>query len=103
MQVPYVIQILKEVQEDLSYLPLELQRRWQKYQQILAVDPYQMLGLSSHDLIGKLKGCRAVEIEFDEIAYRLVYKILEKPSPKRVVILSFAEHDSAYEKAKKRK
>jgi hypothetical protein len=50
-----------------------------------------------------LKGCRAIEIDYQGIAYRLVYKIHEKPTPKRVVILSFAEHNPAYEKAKKRK
>ena len=32
-----------------------------------------------------------------------VYRIYEKPAPKRVFILSFAEHDLAYEKAKDRK
>lgn len=98
-----MVQIVKEVQEDLFYLPIELQKKWQQYQKILSVDPYQVLGLSSHDLIGKLIGCRALEIDFNGVTYRLVYKISEKPSPKRVVILSFAEHDPAYEKAKKRK
>ena len=73
------------------------------YQQILAIAPYQLFGLASHNLTGKLKGYRAIEIDYQGIAYRLVYKIHEKPAPKRVVILSFAEHDPAYEKAKKRK
>lgn len=99
----YVVQIVKDVQEDLSYLPLELQKKWQQYQKILAIDPYQVLNLPSHDLTGKLRGCRAIEIENNGIAYRLVYKICEKPSPKRVVILSFAEHNPAYKNAKKRK
>jgi hypothetical protein len=35
--------------------------------------------------------------------YRLVYRIYEKPAPRRVVILSFGEHDPAYENAKRRK
>lgn len=99
----YIVQIVKEIQEDLSYLPLELQQKWQQYQKILAIDPSEVLGLPSHDLIGKLTGCRAIEIEHNKCAYRLVYKISEKPSPKRLVILSFAEHNPAYEKAKKRK
>jgi len=33
------------------------------------------------------------------VAYRLVYRIYEKPSPRRVLVISFAEHDPAYEKA----
>ena len=69
----------------------------------MAITPYQLFGLESHNLTGKLKGCWAIEIDYQGIAYRLVYKIHEKPAPKRVVILSFAEHDPAYEKAKKRK
>jgi mRNA-degrading endonuclease YafQ of YafQ-DinJ toxin-antitoxin module len=99
----YIVQTVKELENDLSQLPLQLQDNWQKYQQILALDPYQTLGISSHNLIGKLKGCRALEIEWNGVSYRLVYRIYEKPAPKRVVILSFAEHDPAYEKAQNRK
>lgn len=84
-------------------MPIELQENLPNYQQILVIAPYQLFGLASHNLTGKLKGCRAIEIDYQGIAYRLVYKIHEKPAPKRVVILSFAEHDPAYEKAKKRK
>jgi hypothetical protein len=54
-------------------------------------------------LVGKLKGCRALEIDCNGLAYRLIYRIFEKPTPKRVLILSFAEHDDAYEQAKQRK
>jgi hypothetical protein len=36
-------------------------------------------------------------------SYRLVYRIFDKPAPKRVEVLSFAEHDPAYERAKARK
>jgi hypothetical protein len=35
-------------------------------------------------------------------AYRLVYRVYEKPAPRRVLVLSFDEHDLAYEKAKAR-
>lgn len=95
----YLVQMVKEVQDDISRLPLQLQNNWQKYQKILALDPDQTLGISSHNLIGKLKGCRALEIDWNGVSYRLVYRIYENPSPKRVVLLSFAEHDPAYEKA----
>ncbi|MDJ0689275.1 MAG: hypothetical protein QNJ41_12270 [Xenococcaceae cyanobacterium MO_188.B32] len=44
-----------------------------------------------------------MEIDWNRISYRLVYRIYKKPAPKRVFILSFAEHDPAYEKAKNRK
>jgi hypothetical protein len=54
-------------------------------------------------LMGKLKGCRAIDIDWNGVSYRLVYQIHEKSSPKRVLILSFAEHDPAYEKANQRK
>lgn len=99
----YIIQSVKDLQKDLSQLPPKLQQKFQNYQKILALDPYQTLGIPSHSLIGKLKGCRALEIDWNTISYRLVYRVYEKPSPKRVVILSFAEHDPAYEKAKNRK
>lgn len=100
---PYIIQSVKELSNDISQLPLLLQQKWPNYQKILALDPYQALGFPSHNLTGKLEGCRALEIDWNGILYRLVYRIYEKPSPKRVVILSFAEHDPAYEKAKNRK
>lgn len=99
----YIVQRVPEIPEDLSELPIELQKNLPIYQQILAIAPHQLFGLASHNLTGKLKGYRAIEIDYQGIAYRLVYKIHEKPAPKRVVILSFAEHDPAYEKAKKRK
>ncbi len=63
----------------------------------------KVFGWPSHNLIGKLKGCRAIEIDWDNISYRLVYQIYDKSKPKRVLILSFAEHDPAYKKAKQRK
>ncbi len=37
------------------------------------------------------------------MAYCLVYRIYDSPAPKRVVVLSFAEHDPAYESAIARK
>ena len=67
------------------------------------LDPYKTLGFPSHSLIGKLRGFRALEIDWNQISYRLVYRIYEKPSPQRVIIVSFAEHDDAYFLAKQRK
>jgi mRNA interferase RelE/StbE len=100
---PYIVQMAQGLQDDIPQLPSQLQDNWQKYQKILALDPHQTLGISSHNLTGKLKGCRALEIDWNGVSYRLVYRIYENPTPKRVVILSFAEHDPAYQKAQSRK
>jgi mRNA interferase RelE/StbE len=99
----YLIQILPDVQEDIANLPAELQEKWLQYQNILSLDPYTTLGFPSHSLIGKLSGFRALEIDWNRVAYRLVYRIYGKPPPQRVVILSFAEHNDAYSFAKQRR
>jgi hypothetical protein len=65
--------------------------------------PVQNTRFSGHSLISKLRGFRALEIDWNQISYRLVYRIYEKPSPQRVIIVSFAEHDDAYFLAKQRK
>jgi len=86
--------------EDLKGLPDVLQRDfWEIYQLILKTDPYNCGGFPNHALKGKLKGYRALEIEWNQMAYRLVYRIYEKPSPRQVLVISFAEHDPAYAKA----
>jgi mRNA interferase RelE/StbE len=100
----YTIQINQAViQQDLAELPEELQADFGRYQQVLAIDPHRTRGLPSHNLTGKLTNCRSLEIDCEGVAYRLVYRIYESPSPKRVLILSFAEHDDAYERAQDRK
>ncbi len=33
----YLVQMVKEVQDDISRLPLQLQNNWQKYQKILII------------------------------------------------------------------
>lgn len=91
------------VPEDLPSLPSELKQDFVRYQEILSLDPYQTKGIPSHNLMGDLRGYRSLEIDHNQVSYRLVYRIYEKPSPKRVMILSSAEHDLAYEKAKERK
>jgi len=85
--------------EDLVTLPNQLQKDFSGYQLALARDPYQKRGVPNHALKGKLMGYRALEIDWNGIAYRLVYRIYEKPSPRRVLVISFAEHDPAYDKA----
>jgi len=72
---------------------------WEIYQLILKTDPYNCGGFPNHALKGKLKGYRALEIDWNGVAYRLVYRIYEKPSPRQVLVISFAEHDPAYAKA----
>ncbi|MGB3201651.1 MAG: hypothetical protein WBA99_12155 [Nodosilinea sp.] len=59
--------------------------------------------MSSHALKGQLSHYRAIEIDWNGVAYRLVYRIYDSPAPRRVVVLSFAEHDPAYERAIARK
>ena len=88
--------------EDLPLLPDSLQDDLAKYQSVLSLDPVQTLGLPNHDLRGDLKHYRALEIDYDGVCYRLVYRIYDSPSPKRVQVISFAEHNLSYERAKKR-
>ena len=104
MKTKYLIQIHKLINiEDVPLLPSEIRDDFKQYQQILALNPYETNRIPSHNLSGKLANCRALEITQNQIVYRLVYRIYEVPSPKRVLILSFAEHDLAYIKAKARK
>jgi mRNA interferase RelE/StbE len=72
-------------------------------QSVLSVDPQQCLGLPHHALKGDLAKYKAIELNWGGEAYRLVYRIYDSPTPRRVVVLSFAEHDPAYKKAKERK
>ncbi len=97
-----VNQFVKE--KDLPELPLKLRQNFQDMcNSIFVEDPYDCFGLNSHNLIGDLKGYRALEIDYKNISYRLVYRIHEKPTSRRVLIVSLAEHDPAYQRAKERK
>ncbi|GBF85450.1 hypothetical protein [Aphanothece sacrum] len=90
--------------QDLPELPKELRKDFEDFcNSIFVEDHYNCFGLNNHTLKGDLRGYRALEIHWNEVSYRLVYRIYEKPAPKRVMILSFAEHNPAYEKANKRK
>jgi mRNA interferase RelE/StbE len=94
---------LKVDREDLPALPTELQEDFEQiYKPILMVDPFRCGGFPNHALKGRLKDYRTLEIDWDGVSYRLVYRIYESCVPKRVFVVSFAEHDPAYDKAKER-
>jgi hypothetical protein len=89
--------------EDLPALPSELRTTFfNEYRPILSADPYGCSGLPNHKLTGRLKDYRTLDIDWEGVSYRLVYRIYESPAPKRVFVVSFDEHDAAYDKAKQR-
>ncbi len=89
--------------ENLPNLPTVLQADFEGlFKPILQSSPETGGILSCHKLKGDLRGYHALEILYDEAEYRLVYRIYEKPTPKRVRVISFDIHDPAYEKAKQR-
>lgn len=89
--------------EDLPALPEELRNIYENvYRPTLLADPYNCDGFPHHALKGRLDDCRTLEINWNGISYRLVYRIYESPTPKRVLLISFEEHDPAYDKAKER-
>ena len=90
-------------QQDLVELSAELNKDFKAIcNTAFTQDPYSCFGLSSHDLRGDLKNYRALELDYEGICYRIVYRVYELPSPKRVQVISFAEHDLAYARAKLR-
>jgi mRNA interferase RelE/StbE len=103
-KIRYRVQLHQGVtQQDILDLPLSLQEELSRYQQVLSLDPDKSRAVTNHRLRGELKGYRALEIDWNGIAYRLVYRIYDSPIPRRAVVLSFAEHDPAYERAIARK
>jgi hypothetical protein len=100
----YLLQVHPLVlSEDLPILPMILRTDFESlFKPILQSSPDTGGVLSCHRLKGDLRGYHALEIPFDNAEYRLVYRIFEKPSPKRVRVISFDIHDPAYEKAKER-
>lgn len=89
--------------EDLPAVPEELRTAFSEdYRPILCEDPYDCRGYPNHNLKGRLNDFRTLDIDFGGIFYRLVYRVYESPAPKRVYVVSFAEHDPAYDKAKER-
>lgn len=100
----YVFQKHPQIEsEDLLTLPTELKEDFRElYKPILMADPYRCGAFPNHALSGRLKDYRSLEIDWEGISYRLVYRVYESPTPKRVFVVSSDEHDSAYEKAKQR-
>ena len=91
------------LQQDLPDLPIALKQDFEAIcNTALTQDPYGCFGLPNHQLKGELAHFRAIEIDYNGISYRLVYRVYESPSPKRVQVISFAEHDLAYQRAKER-
>jgi len=70
----------------------------------LQTEPYKCEGFPHHALKGELAGYYALGIEWEgnPNAFRLVYRIYDKPAPRTVAIISFDKHDPAYDKAKNR-
>jgi hypothetical protein len=61
--------------EDLLTLPIELQEDFRElYKPILMADPYRCGGFPNHALTGRLKDYRTLEIDWEGISYRLVYR-----------------------------
>ncbi len=104
MKSNYLFQKHSKIEsEDLPALPYELQEDFRDlYKPILMADPYRCSGFPNHTLSGKLKDYRTLEIEWAGISYRLVYCVYESPAPKHVFVVSFDEHNPAYQKAKQR-
>jgi mRNA-degrading endonuclease RelE of RelBE toxin-antitoxin system len=100
----YLLRVHPKVSsQDLPSLPTELKELFSgAIQQQLITKPTTGNRFPNHLLSGDLLGYRALEIDWAGTTYRLVYRIYEKPAPRRVVIFSFDEHDSAYDKAKAR-
>ena len=76
--------------EDLPILPIILRTDFEGvFKPILQSSPNTGGILSCHKLKDDLHGYHALEIPFDDAEYRLVYRIFEKPAPKRVRVISF--------------
>jgi mRNA-degrading endonuclease YafQ of YafQ-DinJ toxin-antitoxin module len=84
-------------------LPLELQQVYPSLKQFLSTSPLNTNPhFPSHALKGDLANYRSLEIDWGDRVYRLIYRIIESPFPKTVRIISFDEHDPAYDAAKQR-
>lgn len=104
IRAKYLLQVHPLVlSEYLPNLPTVLQSDFEGlFKPVLQSSPETGGVLSCHKLKGNLRGYHALEIPYDEAEYRLVYRIYEKPAPKRVRVISFDIHDPAYEKAKQK-
>ena len=104
IRAKYLLQVHPLViSEDLPNLPTVLKTDFEGlFKPILQSSPDNGGILSCHKLKGDLRSYHALEILYEDEEYRLVYRIFEKPAPKRVRVISFDIHDPAYEKAKQR-
>lgn len=91
------------ISQDLPLLPSVLAEDFEDFfKSILETDPHECCGeVRCHRLVREpLIGFKAMEIRWNNIDYRLVYKIVE--DCKRVDIFSFDHHKPAYHKAEDR-
>jgi mRNA-degrading endonuclease YafQ of YafQ-DinJ toxin-antitoxin module len=90
------------IQQDIPKLPIQLQALYPSLKQLLSINPLYTSQFPNHALKGDLANYRALEVDWDDSAYRLVYRVVDSPFPKTVRIISFDEHDPAYDSAKER-
>jgi len=100
----YLLKIKPVVfREDLPLLPLSIQDIFADLCEVLKRDPINCDGLHSEAKQGQLRGYRSLALEDNGIAYRLIYRVYDKPAPRRMEVIAFGEHDLAYGKAQERK
>ena len=91
------------IQQDIPKLAVPIQKLYPSLKQLLSTSPLQTNQyFPSHALKGDLANYRALEVDWDDSAYRLIYRVVDSPFPKTVRIISFDEHDPAYDSAKQR-
>jgi mRNA interferase RelE/StbE len=100
----FYVKVDKKVElEDFTNLPDQLQQDFRDiFVKVLAHDPYNRRGLRGHSLERELLGFETIDIKYLGEAYRIVYKIDDRPEAMRVDVYAFDRHDPAYDKAKNR-
>jgi mRNA-degrading endonuclease RelE of RelBE toxin-antitoxin system len=91
------------IKQDLPFLPSVLAEDFEFFfKPILEQDPYNCCGEIRNHILDRepLVGYYAMEIKWERIDFRLVYRITE--SLKRVDVISFDHHKPAYHKAHER-
>lgn len=89
--------------EDFQNLPDELQQSFcNAFVKVLSQDPHNRLGMKGHSLKRELLGFDTIDVKYLGEAYRVVYRIDDRPQVMRVDVYSFDRHDPAYDKAKNR-
>jgi mRNA interferase RelE/StbE len=100
----FLVAVNKKVEsEDFPNLPMQLQKDFRDlFVEVLAEDPYSRCGLDGHSLKRELRGFETLDIKYLGEAYRIVYRIDDRPEAMRVDVYAFDRHDPAYDKAKNR-